>query len=154
MIIFAFKKRQLKEKVQDANFSLPIKNPESAIRELISDSKISQKFCLYFICSLPTCFYMLKFSNYQFIQLLSRPTQALQSNLPQKRHPPSTLHNGHCCWKILTNWTCAPTITHPSLMVLRHWSVISPITSSPALSAWTSLQIQAPTRSWHGSREF
>ena len=33
MIIFAFKKRQLKEKTQDANFSLPIKNPESAIKK-------------------------------------------------------------------------------------------------------------------------
>ena len=27
MIIFAFKKGELKEKTQDANFSLPIKNP-------------------------------------------------------------------------------------------------------------------------------
>ena len=27
MIIFAFKKAELKEKSQDANFSLPIKNP-------------------------------------------------------------------------------------------------------------------------------
>ena len=47
IIIFAFKKRQLKEKTQDANFSLPIKNPESAIKKRIpdqdSDSKIGQK---------------------------------------------------------------------------------------------------------------
>ena len=27
MIIFAFKKSQLKDKTQDANFSLPIRNP-------------------------------------------------------------------------------------------------------------------------------
>ena len=47
MIIFAFKKRQLKEKTQDTNFSLPIKNPESAIKKRItdpdSDSKIGPK---------------------------------------------------------------------------------------------------------------
>ena len=45
MKIFAFKTRQLKEKIQDANFSLPIKNPESAIKKRIPDpdSKIGQK---------------------------------------------------------------------------------------------------------------
>ena len=45
MIIFDFKKRELKEKTQDANFSIPIKNPESAIKKRIpdSDSKIGQK---------------------------------------------------------------------------------------------------------------
>ena len=45
MITFAFKKRDLKEKTQDANFSIPIKNPESAIKKRIpdSDSKIDQK---------------------------------------------------------------------------------------------------------------
>ena len=45
MIIFAFKKRELKEKTQDANFSLPIQNPESAIKKRIPDpdSKIGQK---------------------------------------------------------------------------------------------------------------
>ena len=45
MIIFAFKKWELKEKTQDANFSIPIKNLESAIKKLIpdSDSKIKQK---------------------------------------------------------------------------------------------------------------
>ena len=32
MIIFAFKKRQLKEKTQDANFSLPIKNPNPLLK--------------------------------------------------------------------------------------------------------------------------
>ena len=45
MIIFALKKRQLKEKTQDANFCLPIKNPESVIKKRISDpdSKIGPK---------------------------------------------------------------------------------------------------------------
>ena len=32
MIIFAFKKRQLKEKSQDANFSPPIKNPNPLLK--------------------------------------------------------------------------------------------------------------------------
>ena len=32
MIIFAFKKRELKEKTQDANFSPPIKNPNSLLK--------------------------------------------------------------------------------------------------------------------------
>ena len=32
MKIFAFKEEKLKEKTQDANFSLPNKNPESAIK--------------------------------------------------------------------------------------------------------------------------
>ena len=32
MKIFAFKEEELKEKTQDTNFSLPIKNPESAIK--------------------------------------------------------------------------------------------------------------------------
>ena len=32
MKIFAFKEEELKEKTQDANFSLPNKNPESAIK--------------------------------------------------------------------------------------------------------------------------
>ena len=42
--IFAFKE-ELKEKTQDTNFSLPNKNPESAIKKRIpdSDSKIGQK---------------------------------------------------------------------------------------------------------------
>ena len=44
MKIFAFKEKELKEKTQDANFSLPNKNPESAIKKRISDSKIRQKF--------------------------------------------------------------------------------------------------------------
>ena len=45
MIIFAFKKGKLKEKTKDANFSLPIQNPESAIKKRIpdSDSKIGPK---------------------------------------------------------------------------------------------------------------
>ena len=43
MIIFSFKKWELKEKTQDANFSLPIKNPESAIKKRIPDSKIGPK---------------------------------------------------------------------------------------------------------------
>ena len=45
MKIFAFKEEELKEKTQDANFSLPNKNPESAIKKRIpdSDSKIGQK---------------------------------------------------------------------------------------------------------------
>ena len=45
MIIFDFKKRELKEKTQDANFSIPIKNPESSIKKRIPDpdSKIGQK---------------------------------------------------------------------------------------------------------------
>ena len=38
MIIFALKKEELKEKNQDANFSLPIKNAESAIKKRIPDS--------------------------------------------------------------------------------------------------------------------
>ena len=42
-VIFAFKKRELKEKAQDAKFSLPIKDPESAIKKRIPDSKIGQK---------------------------------------------------------------------------------------------------------------
>ena len=32
MIIFAFKKRELKDKTQDANFSLPIKTPNSLLK--------------------------------------------------------------------------------------------------------------------------
>ena len=32
MIIFAFKKGKLKEKTQDANFSLPIKNPNPLLK--------------------------------------------------------------------------------------------------------------------------
>ena len=32
MKIFAFKEEELNEKTKDANFSLPIKNPESAIK--------------------------------------------------------------------------------------------------------------------------
>ena len=47
MKIFAFKEEELKEKTQDANFSIPIKNPESAIKKRIpdpdSDSKIGPK---------------------------------------------------------------------------------------------------------------
>ena len=47
MIIFAFKKGKLKEKNQDANFSLPIQNPESVFKKRIpdpdSDSKIGLK---------------------------------------------------------------------------------------------------------------
>ena len=38
MKIFAFKEEELKEKTQDANLSLPIKNPESAIKKQIPDS--------------------------------------------------------------------------------------------------------------------
>ena len=41
MIIFVFKKRELKEKTRDANFSLPIKNPKPLLKK---DSKIDQKF--------------------------------------------------------------------------------------------------------------
>ena len=43
MKIFAFKE-ELKEKTQDANFSLPNKNPESAIKKRIPDldSKIGR----------------------------------------------------------------------------------------------------------------
>ena len=38
MKIFAFKEEELKEKkTQDANYSLPIKNPESAIKNRIPD---------------------------------------------------------------------------------------------------------------------
>ena len=37
-IIFSFKKWELKEKTQDANFSIPIKNPDSAIKKRIPDS--------------------------------------------------------------------------------------------------------------------
>ena len=46
MIIFAFKKGEFKEKTQDANFSLPIKNPDPLLKnrywneESDSDSKI------------------------------------------------------------------------------------------------------------------
>ena len=47
MIIFAFEKGELKEKTQDANFSITIKNPVSAIKKRIldpdSDSKIGPK---------------------------------------------------------------------------------------------------------------
>ena len=45
MIIFALKKWELKEKTQDANFSIPIKNPESAMKKRIPDpdSKIGPK---------------------------------------------------------------------------------------------------------------
>ena len=45
MKIFAFKEEELKEKTQDANLSLPNKNPESAINKRIPDpdSKIGQK---------------------------------------------------------------------------------------------------------------
>ena len=45
VILFAFKKRQLKQKTQDANFSKPIENPESDIKKRIpdSDSKIGPK---------------------------------------------------------------------------------------------------------------
>ena len=68
MIIFAFKKRELKEKTQDANFSLPIKNPESAIKKRIpdSDSKIGQKSgCGY---GLPTLIYTAYFcKNFNFL---------------------------------------------------------------------------------------
>ena len=32
MVIFAFKKAELKEKTQDANFSLPIKNPNTLLK--------------------------------------------------------------------------------------------------------------------------
>ena len=32
MIIFAFKKAELKEKTQDANFTLPIKNPNPLLK--------------------------------------------------------------------------------------------------------------------------
>ena len=32
MIIFAFKKAEFKEKTQDANFSLPIKNPDPLLK--------------------------------------------------------------------------------------------------------------------------
>ena len=42
MKIFAFKEEDLKEKTQDANFSLPNKNLESAIKKRISDSKIGR----------------------------------------------------------------------------------------------------------------
>ena len=44
MIIYDFKKLELKEKTQDANFSIPIKNPESAIKKRIPDpdSKIGR----------------------------------------------------------------------------------------------------------------
>ena len=38
MKIFAFKEEELKEKTQDANFSLPNKNPESAIKKTDSGS--------------------------------------------------------------------------------------------------------------------
>ena len=34
MIIFAFKKGELKEKTQDANFSLPIKNPNPLFKNV------------------------------------------------------------------------------------------------------------------------
>ena len=40
MIIFDFKKQELKEKTQHANFRIPIINPESAIKKQIPDSKI------------------------------------------------------------------------------------------------------------------
>ena len=42
MIIFAFKKGELKEKTQNVNFSLPIKNPESAFNKLIRIPKLAQ----------------------------------------------------------------------------------------------------------------
>ena len=45
MIIFDFKKRELKEKTQDANFSIPIKNPESAIKKRIPDPDSDSKIC-------------------------------------------------------------------------------------------------------------
>ena len=38
MKIFAFNEEKLKGKTQDANFSLPNKNPESAIKQRIPDS--------------------------------------------------------------------------------------------------------------------
>ena len=37
MKIFAIKEEELKEKTQDANFSLPNKNPEFAIKKRIPD---------------------------------------------------------------------------------------------------------------------
>ena len=45
MKIYAFKEEELKEITQDVKFSLPIKNPESAIKKRIpdSDSNIGQK---------------------------------------------------------------------------------------------------------------
>ena len=43
-MFLAFKKQELKEETQDANFSIPIKNPESAIKKRIpgSDFKIGR----------------------------------------------------------------------------------------------------------------
>ena len=44
LIIFAYKKQELKEKTQDANFTLPIKSPNPlGIKKRIPDSKIGQK---------------------------------------------------------------------------------------------------------------
>ena len=61
MIIFALKKWELKEKTQDANFSIPIKNPESAIKKRIPDpdSKIGPKIgrILDPVSGLPTLFF-------------------------------------------------------------------------------------------------
>ena len=46
MIIFAFKKEELKEKTQDANFSLPIKNPNPLFKNgfRIRIPKFTKKF--------------------------------------------------------------------------------------------------------------
>ena len=44
MIIFAFKKRELKEKTQDANFSLPIKNPNPLLKNGFRIPKLTKNW--------------------------------------------------------------------------------------------------------------
>ena len=46
LIIFALKKGELKEKTQDGNFSLPIKNSNSLLKKRIpdSDSKLAKNW--------------------------------------------------------------------------------------------------------------
>ena len=66
MKIFAFKEEELKEKTEDAIFSLPNKNPESSITKRIpdSDSKIGKKLGGFRIrIANPSCYT----SNYRFL---------------------------------------------------------------------------------------
>ena len=44
MIIFAFKKGELKEKTQDANFSLPIKNPNLLLKNGFRIPKLAKNW--------------------------------------------------------------------------------------------------------------
>lgn len=65
-----------------------------------------------------------------------------------------THHNGHCCWKTLTNWMCVQIITHHCHSDRHRCAEIFVNTSNMVTSTWTNHRIRARTKLSLGSNAF